>query len=101
MGLLSKLFGEETTTTTVKNPLDNTIVVDKDLGFFAEEVARIGVALSHAHSRNDTRKMARCLAALRLLREMNEDSGFQLAMPKNLSKYRMRKARGDFPFLNV
>ncbi|ANZ49476.1 hypothetical protein KWAN_124 [Erwinia phage vB_EamM_Kwan] len=101
MGLLSKLFGEETTTTTVKNPLDNTIVVDKDLGFFAEEVARIGVALSHAHSRSDSRKMARCLAALRLLREMNEDSGFQLAMPKNLSKYRMRKARGDFPFLNV
>lgn len=101
MGLMSKLFGTDEATNSVVNPLDNTIAADPSLGFFGEEVARIGVILSHAHSRKDSRVMARCLAALRELNALNHSTSFQLAMPKYKNEFRIKKARGEMPFLDV
>jgi hypothetical protein len=97
---MSKLFGTDENK-SVPNPLDNTIAADPTLGFFGEEVARVGIVLSRAHSRKDGATMARCLVALRELNEMNHNSGFKLAMPKHLKHYRTKKAMGEMPFLNV
>ncbi|QXO09550.1 hypothetical protein pEaSNUABM11_00126 [Erwinia phage pEa_SNUABM_11] len=100
MGIMSKLFGTDANK-TVANPLDNVITADPKLGFFGEEVARIGVELSHAHSRKDGKVMARCLAALRELNTLNIETGYKLAMPKHLNDFRVKKARGEMPFLHV
>lgn len=47
MGLLTNIFKtlkSEVATGPVANPLDNAIVADPKLGFYGEEIARLGAA---------------------------------------------------------
>jgi len=104
MSFLSALFGSEKKATAKKevvNPLLNTFQANTDLGFFGEEVARIGHLLAIANSTKDAKTVARCTAALFSLNSANEESGYAMARPSNLQTYRLRKARGEFPYLTV